>query len=430
MRLLNSLIFTMLLMHTTAHAQELTLAEGLAVISGSGRDVMISRAAVDAAKGGVETARAPYLPSVDLYARETWLRNQPEANTPFGPFPTSQDRFTTYGFRATQLIYDFGKTPSNISASKYVLTSKEMEARRAANFAAVEFMLAYLDLLEADKLLRVAREEVTRYEAHRSDTEARYRVGVITKNELLQADVVLADSRQRLLIAENNRSIKASRINSLLQRPLNDDVTLAETQAAPAPGMPLDEAWAVAAAENPEIRDLDARIRSKEEGLSAVRAEFLPSIYMAGGYEYSENRYLVHDDNWSLIAGINLNLFSGGFTSGKIASLSAELKALRFAREKLLDAVRLEVKRAHLDLGSSLQRVEVAKTAVAQAEENLRLQRLRFREGAGTATDVLDAVTLLSTAETNSWKALYGVQRAEASLLYTIGRDLAAVYGK
>jgi outer membrane protein TolC len=96
----------------------------------------------------------------------------------------------------------------------------------------------------------------------------------------------------------------------------------------------------------------------------------------------------------------------------------------------MLDNIRLEVKSAYLDLQSSMQKMEVAKTVIAQAEENLRLQKLRYREGVGTATEVLDAVTLLTTAESNSWKALYGMKRAEAALLNAAGRDLVGMYGK
>ena len=64
-----------------------------------------------------------------------------------------------------------------------------------------------------------------------------------------------------------------------------------------------------------------------------------------------------------------------------------------------------------------------------QSAENLRIQRLRYQQGVGTSTEVLDAVTLMTTAETNAWKANFGVRRAEAALLYTMGRDLAAAYG-
>lgn len=307
----------------TAHA--LTLQEGLKIVTENGRDVAIARSDEEVAKGAVSLARSPWLPSLDLYGRETWLKDQPEAKTPFGPLPTSQDRFTTYGIKATQLIYDFGKTSSSISAAQFGLKAREAGTFRIRNRAAVEFIVAYCDLLEAEELLKVARD--------------------------------------------------------------------------------------------------------KEENVSSARAEYLPSVYLSGGYENSENRYQVHEDNWSVIAGVNINLFAGGATTSKVSMAKGELASLRFSREKLLDAVRLDVKAAWLDYQSSTAKVEVAASAVTQAAENLRLQRLRYQEGVGTSTEVLDAVTLMTTAETNAWKASFGVRRAEAALLYAMGRDLAGAYG-
>lgn len=406
----------------------LTLAEGLAIVVDKGRDAAMARAEVDMARESVSLARAPWLPAVDLYGRETWMRYLPEVKTPGGSVPMSQDQYLSYGFRATQLLYDFGRTGAGISAAEYGLQAREAGARRTRNRAALEFLFAYYDLLEAIEVHKVAREEVTRYEAHRKDAEARFRAGVVTRNEVLQTDVLLADSKQRLLSAENNRSLRASQVNSLLLRPLNEPVHPQETAGtAPLPAS-LEDALAVAEKENADLSDVDARVRAREEVVRAVRAEYLPTVYVAGGYDYTENRYQVHEENWTLIAGVNVNLSAGGATNARAGIARGEAVSLRILRSKVLDAVRLEVKAAWLERESSQQRIAVAAAAVSQAGENLRLQRLRYREGVGTSTEVLDAVTLVTTAETNAWKAGFGLKRAEASLLHAMGRDLAAAY--
>jgi outer membrane protein TolC len=290
--------------------------------------------------------------------------------------------------------------------------------------------MAYYDLLESAELLKVSQEEETRYVAHRKDAAARLKAGVVTRNELLQADVLLADSKQRLVTAENNRLLRASRVNSLLMRPLNDAVQALEIVGTPALPLTINDAWAAAEKENPDLRDLDARIKSREETTKAVGAEYLPTVYLSGGYEYSENRYQVHEQNWTVIAGVNVNLFAGGATSARMGVARSEVNSLRYLREKVLDAVRLDVQSAWLDLDSSRRKIDVAYAAVNQASENLRLQRLRYQEGVGTATDVLDAVALMTTAETNAWKANFGLKRAEAALLHAMGRDLATAYPK
>ncbi len=421
------LLSFLLVLPSSGHA--LTLEEGLKIVADSGRDVKIAQSGQEAALGAVSLARSPWLPQVNVYGNETWLRYEPAVRTPFGSFVTSQDQFLTYGVTANQLLYDFGKTWSSIDSAQYNLRAREIETQRARNRSSLEFILAYYDLLEADKLLQVAVEEVKQYEAHRNDAKARYSAGVVTRNEVLQADVALADSRQRYLVAENNRSLRASRIDSLLLRPLNENVQAEEVKKTPSAGITLDAAWAVAEAESPEIRVIDANIRSKEESIRSTQAEYFPNFYLSGGYQYQENEHVVTPRNWSVIVGANFNLFSGGATSARVYIGKSELAALKTTRDKIVDAVRLDVKGAYLNLQSSVQQIEVTKAAVAQAEENLRLQRLRYQEGVGTATEVLDAVTLLTSTHTGSLRAVYGFERAEAGLLYAMGRDLTGMYG-
>jgi outer membrane protein len=415
-----------------AAGRALTIEEGLKIVSETGRDVKIAESNEAVARGSVSLARSAWMPQVNAYGNETWLKYQPMAKFTTGVntaiVPTSQDQFLSYGVTANQLLYDFGKTSSSIDAAQYSLKAREIETRRARNLSSLNFILAYYDLLEADKLVIVAAEEVKQYEAHKHDAEVRLSAGVVTRNEVLQADVALADSRQRFLVADNNRSLCASRINSLLIRPLNESVQVEEVTASPSAGITLDAAWTVSEEESPEIQVIDASIRAQQESVKAVRSEYLPTLFLSGGYQYQENEYQVHPGNWSLIAGATFNLFAGGATDARVHINASELAGLRTTRDKIVDAVRLEVKGAYLNLQSSAQQIEVTRTAVAQAVENLRLQRLRYQEGVGTATEVLDAVTLLTSTQTGKLRAQYGFNRAEAGLLYSMGKDLTGMY--
>jgi outer membrane protein len=421
-------LFPMLFLLLPTSGRALTLDEGLKIVTDQGRDVAVARSNEETAQANVSLARSPWLPSVNAYASNTQLDHQPTAKFGAATVPMSQEHFVTYGVRATQLVYDFGKTSSSINAAKHVLDSQRIETERTRNQAALEFTIAYLDVLEADKLLLVSQEEVQQYEAHRKDTESRFRAGVITKNEVLQAEVTLVDSRQRFVTAENLRSLRASRVNSMLLRSLNDELREDEVVVSPTAGISLERAWTEAESGSDELKELDARIAAQEENVRSVQADYLPTFYVAGGYEHTDNRYQVYEDNTSLIAGVNINLFAGGATNARAQAARSELRTSKLQRDRLLDAVRLSVKAAYLDIVSSTQKLDVTKTATEQAKENLRLQQLRYKEGVATATEVLDAVTLLTNAESNTWKAQYGLKRAEANLLYAMGRELPGQY--
>jgi len=83
--------------------------------------------------------------------------------------------------------------------------------------------------------------------------------------------------------------------------------------------------------------------------------------------------------------------------------------------------VRLDVQNAYLKVKETADRIRTTEKAVTQGEENLRLNEERYKENVGTATDVIDADTLLTRTRVNYYTALYDHQMAKAQLLWSIG---------
>jgi outer membrane protein TolC len=126
--------------------------------------------------------------------------------------------------------------------------------------------------------------------------------------------------------------------------------------------------------------------------------------------------------------GIQLSIFNGGETAAALKKISYQREKLIEQREKLRDEIRLEVQQYVLQSRTARERLSVTKDAVMQAEENLRINRVKYEEGIGTGTDVLDAVSLLAVASTNQYRALYDLRKAEAAVYYATGKDLLEVY--
>jgi outer membrane protein len=66
--------------------------------------------------------------------------------------------------------------------------------------------------------------------------------------------------------------------------------------------------------------------------------------------------------------------------------------------------------------------ISVSQKSIEQAEENLRMSEERYKYQVATATDVLDAVTLLAQARTNYFSALADFNIAKAQLERAMGR--------
>lgn len=414
-------------------AEVLTLPEGLRLVTQNSRLIRISQGDEKISEADSLIEKARLYPTVNAAAGGTMLAHEPGAV--FGDIaaPMSQKDFYSYSLNIRQTLYDFRENASIYGSSLMKVEARKLDTQRVRNLAAIGFAVTYYDVLESEKMVYVSQNEVERLESHLRDAKNMYDEGAITKNDLLQAEVRLSDARQKLLIAKTGREVNASRLNNSLARPLKTKVEVADVADVSeipkeAFDMEMEKAWKIAEQQRPEIRIVDATLKSLALDEEARKAEFFPKLFVQGSYDYTQNRYATAQGNWAAALGIGINLFSGGKTKAEVAKVRFQREKLIEQRTQLIEEIRLEVERYILDSMTARGRVQVTKDAVTQAEENLRINRARYTDGVGTATEVLDAVTLLSVAETNYYKSVYDLGKSEISVIYAIGKDLSEAY--
>ena len=412
-----------------SNAGTLTFSEGLRLAVRNSKILRIAHRSEDIAHSDTLIDRSYLLPKIDAGVSQTLLAYQPVAL--FGDLsaPTSNRSFLAYNISVQQTLFDFRRDAARYEASKEVLKTTKVDTERIRNLVEVDFAFLYFNLLQSDKMVFVANEEVDRLESHLKDAKNLYGEGVITKNDLLQAEVRLSDARQRLLAARNHREVNMSNLNNALARPLNAETGIEDIrEPVEVAGIGLEKAWSVAEKERPEIRIIDGTLKSLNLQEVSKKAEYYPKIFVQGAYEYEKNDFMLHNDNWSMVLGLSVNLFNGGKTTAEALKIEQQKEKLLEQRRKMLDDIRLQVEKYILESRTAKERVAVTKDSIQQAKENLRINRTKYEEGVGTATDVLDAVTLLTVAETNYYNAVYDLSKADAAILYSMGKDLSEVY--
>ncbi len=416
--------------HETGAKQKISMTDGLTMATQDNRVVQIALLNTEIASTDVSFARSRLLPSVRTSLSHTTLAYQPAVLLGDQKLSakTSNRSFLTYDVTVYHTLYDFGGRSSLLEASKTAMKVAKADLERTRNAIALDFVTAYFDLLEAERLVVVGEREVESFRSHAAVAKSLYEEGTITRNDLLEAEVRLSDARQRLLSAQNLRAVTASQLNTILARPLTDEIEVSDPPASSGVSIGLEDLWKSAETERWELKILDDEMSITGLEEKAKKTEFFPSLFAQGGFNYTRNEFQLHESNWSFIVGMNLDIFSGGATVAELSKIRYRKQQLVEQKRKVLDDVRLEVKRNYLDMVNAEERVAVTKDAISQAEENLRINRLRYAEGVGIATEVVDAITLLTTAETNYHRAAYSLKRAEAALWYSIGADLVSVF--
>lgn len=408
----------------------ITLPEGLKIVAEEGRVVRIAKFSEAMAEADSHMARAGLLPTINAQASRTSMAHQPAMAFGGQAVPTSDAQYYAYSISIQQILFDFRGSLSRYEAGRMILEARKFDTVRTKNAVALEFTMTFYDFLEADHLVAVADKEIERLEAHLRDANRLYKGGVMTKNDLLQVQVRLSDARQKQLSVKNLQAIRGANLNNLLLRPLNTEIQVRDNPKTivPPSGDDLETARKEVLKRRPEILIVDRTLSAIDLEVTAQRSELLPKLYVRGSNDYMENSYQLHENNWSLTLGVNVNLFDGGRSLADLQKTKHRRKQLLEQRAKLADEIKLELQRYNLDLQNAYARILANQDASGQARENLRINKKRYEEGVGTATEVLDAVTLLTTAETNVIRSQYDYRKAEAATHYAAGTNLLDVY--
>ena len=373
----------------------------------------------------LEAAKSSRLPSLSLQSAYTVLNESPSAvvNTPSIPLksiPMSEDKSLSYKTMVTIPVFTSGRLGQSVEAAASGLNAAVQDEMKTKSDIKINVAEAYVTVLRAKRWVEVAESNVSSLSSHVKDVTNFFDQGMITKNELLAAQVSLSDARQRLTQAQNSLNIARAAYNRLLGRQLGRDVAIDDISAMPLKP-DIEALTSQALMKRPELISLSEQAESFRHQAASVRASSWPQLALAGGYSYQQNKYQLYEDLWSATVELRWDLFDGGVSRNNANALLYKSEALSKLREDAASAVALQVRQASLDVQETQERIEVTKEAISQADENLRVTRDRYREGVGTNTEVLDAETLRTKSYTNYYNAVYDAVLAHFRLRYTTG---------
>ncbi len=406
----------------------LTIGEGIQRVLKDSRLIKIAYADNEMALQDALAARSALLPHLSAFVTETYLQNQPGAKFDAQQVNSAERESGSYGVDLYQTLFDFGKTVRRYKASREAMHAQRARAESVKRLAVLDFVVGYFDLLEAQQMVTVAEKEVESLQSYLSDITHMYEQGTAVKNDLLPAQVRLADAQQKLIAARNYRTSAASSLKNILTIPLTQtlDVRDIEMQEPRIPA--LEEAWKISQEQRPEIIFMNDQIRASALREKSLAAGNMPELYAEGGYSYADNQYQVHQGNSYVNLGAKVQLYDGGLTHAQAFRERAQQGQLRQQRDKLVDDVKFEVQNSYLGVNDAREALAVAMDARAQANENVRVNRVKYAEGAATTTDVLEAIAMQTTAQTNFYSSSYRLKRLYAKLMYAMGIDISLMY--
>lgn len=391
------------------------------------------RATLDGAKGQEEVAFAAFLPEVGIYGQSgaTSSNQGPGVPTYTGFLLSDGTGAHSYaqGLVGLQwMVYDFGRRAARYHQVSARQRIAEFHLTRADQTVQFDAAVAYLDILLARASLRVQEDAIRQAEATLKDARSRFTGGVADPDDVLRAEVQLSESRDGLVRAQEAKLVATAQLNNVMGRNAALPLTIAEVGLPMgASGVSLARSLELAADLRPEIQFSRQAVVAAQESVAAAKAAFRPNIFVrgaTGGVEGGNVR-----TGWQNGIGLHLEvpLYTGGRLSGDVHAAEAEVSAAVADAQVIVDRVSLEVTQAFQAEVAAGQRLELSQTAVVEAQENLRLVRVKYRNGNATPTEIVDAETTLTRSQQRLKTALYTYLATLARLDYAVGQPQGTI---
>ncbi|MEI8316074.1 MAG: TolC family protein, partial [Verrucomicrobiota bacterium] len=195
-----------------------------------------------------------------------------------------------------------------------------------------------------------------------------------------------------------------------------DAVTATETDGS------TTNAPAVTSATRPELAAAHQTSAAADRQVRAAQAGFIPRLNAFASYDLDSGNGTHYADSWLAGVSVDLNIFDGFLTRGKVAEARANLASAREQERKVALAVALETRQAQLNLEETQARLATTGKSVEQAAESVQITKDRYANGLALLTQLLDAENALTAARQRRAAVGTDLLIARAALDHALGQ--------
>jgi outer membrane protein TolC len=314
---------------------------------------------------------------------------------------------------------------SELSRTKAEVASAEAGELEQRYQAALETESSYYDVLVNQELTRVARERAVRAREGLGIARARVASGAAVQTDSLQ--LVLELIRAQVDSLRQHNALRTAQLELGRRVGASGPVDAVLPDTTPAPRLPISlaEAVRIGLDQGPQYRAARANESSAEAVLRSQRGDYLPVISIGGLHQRYDTQIFPGAANiTSFTFSVSFPLWNNGDREIEVSRARVNRDVARAIREDLERVVRRDVSSGYDTYETARAAVDLANVGVTVAGQNYRMQQLRYRSGASTILDLLDAQVSLAEAEAGSVQARYETRLALARLEAILGRRL------
>ncbi len=345
---------------------------------------------------------------------------------------TQPESASSWGVRLDETLSTNGRELTALEISRQGITKSRYDLRAVREDYLLRYVAAaYYNVLMARKNLDIADSNLDRLQKYREATEKRLRIGEVTKTVLLRAEGELSGAKSDRLQALNALDLATAVLASNVG--IKGTFSLRETPMAETELQAVDRFREQAFAARADLKSLEVQKQIAAGQIKYAEGAFWPTVSLSGVYTGSDQSPGTSSLNRESIYGgvaLNFPFFEGGLRKAELSEAKARERQAVLQYEDYKKGIDIEVQSAYLDLATQKGILQFLNDQLAFARDNYNAVARQFEFGLSTSLDVLDANTLLVSAERKAASALYSYRLAQLKMKKATGTLLAAEESK
>ncbi len=402
-----SLLSLFAVIGVSGYAQEhrLTLEQAIELGLQNHQQLKISAAQLQTSSDQVRVAKSQRTPTMDFSANAFYLGDALILDRDWSKVVTEElPHFgNTFGFQASQLLYKGGVINKSIDIAELQYQLAELDLER--NEQDIKFLIIsnYFDIYKLINQIQILEQNKVLAEQVRDNIMKSYEQDMVTRNEVIRADLQIKNLDQTILTMRNAHAILSNQMSYALGLP--DDVLIIPVEDMDSRIRPQGDYIDLAYDRHPALRSAEMNVQIAEKNIAIQKSNWSPAIAAFGGYNMqrpitSRTPALdMYSNSWQ--AGISLSFNIGNLYRNK-RQVNLSRSQARITQEALTytqQNIEIGVNAAYLKYMEAGQQILLMEESKVLANENYELVRNKYLNQLAITAEMTDASNAKLNAE-------------------------------
>lgn len=313
-------------------------------------------------------------------------------------------------------LYRGGSLRMNQKAAFEALESGKLNFSWEEDKLIYDVAQTYYQVLEIEKLIKTNNEHLNELVEQKRIVDEYINVGKAIKIEGLKEEVEILTTQQEIESLKSNLKSSYLLLFHLSGMPPESTVTVKEIDEDNFEDYKLENILANALINRKDYLSLEKEKSQMEYMIKVSKGAMKPEVDLVANYTVEGDGDLESYDNWNVGVQFKYYLFQGGTVLSKVKQARIERDIVEEKIKELKSSIDSEVRGAYFDMKAALVNIKKAKKSIGYAEENLRIEKIKYEAEKNRIIDVIYAQNLLLDVKTDYYKAIYKYKMSEIEM--------------